>query len=63
MQNPPSVFVLSRDDYRRIEMMIDSLSRALDTLFDRRLVEPLNSLEDTEEFDDVADKVHRDYLF
>jgi hypothetical protein len=63
MQDQPSVFVLSQADYRRIETMLASLSRALDTLFDRRLVEPRPCPDDTEDFDDVADKVHGDYLF
>ena len=63
MQNPPSIIVLSLDDVARIETMLASLSRALDTLFDRRLVEPRSCPDDTDTFDDVVDKVHRDYLF
>jgi hypothetical protein len=63
VQKPPSVYVLSEDDYHRIEVMIAALSRALDTLFDRRLIEPQTCPDDTADFDDIADKVHRDYLF
>lgn len=63
MQKPPSVYVLSEEDYRRIEYMLAGLTRAIDTLFDRRLVEPMTCPDDTGDFDDVADKVHKDYLF
>lgn len=63
MEKPPSVVVLSMDDITRIETMLSSLGRALDTLFDRRLVEPRSCPDDTDTFDDVAHKVHRDYLF
>ena len=63
MEPPPSVFVLSADDVTRIDGMLSALSRALDALFDRRLVEPRSHPDDRDIFDDVADKVHRDYLF
>ena len=43
--------------------MLAGLTRAMDTLFDRRLVEPQTCPDDTGDFDDVADKVHKDYLF
>ena len=63
MEQPPSVVVLSADDVTRIDGMLSALGRALDALFDRRLVEPRSSPDDRDIFDDVADKVHRDYLF
>ena len=63
MQQPPVVYVLSSEDYHRIELMMAALTRAMETLFDRRLIEPMTCPDDTDDFDDVADKVHKDYLF
>lgn len=63
MQRPPTVYVMCQADYARIESMIAALSRALETIFDRRLVEPLICPDDTGDFDEVTDKAHRDYLF
>lgn len=63
MQKPPTVYVLSEDDVRRVELMIVEMERALNTLFERRLVEPMSCPDDLGNFDAVADKVHKDYLF
>lgn len=63
MQQPPAVYVLSVEDYRRIEMMLARLTSAMDTLFDRRLIEPMTCPDDTGDFDSIAEKVQRDYLF
>jgi len=60
---PPSVYVLSEDDYERIESMIAALRRALDTIFERRLIEPMSQQpDDTGDFDDNVETVFRDYL-
>ena len=63
MREHPSVYVLATEDYRRIEVMLAGLSRALEVLFDRRLVEPSICPDDLGDFDEIADKVHKSYLF
>ena len=63
MRQQPSVYVLATEDYRRIEVMLAGLSRALEALFDTRLVEPSICLDDLGDFDEIADKVHKSYLF
>jgi hypothetical protein len=62
VQKPPVVYVLCENDYSRIESMIAALGRALETLFERRLIEPMSQPDDTSDFDDKADKVFSDYL-
>ena len=62
MQKPPVVYVLSEDDYNRIESMLSARGRAMDTLFERRLIEPMSQPDDTGDFSDNAEKVFRDYL-
>ena len=42
--------------------MIAALGRAMDTLFERRLIEPMSQPDDTSDFDDKAENVFSDYL-
>ena len=60
MAKPLSVIVLSEGDVTRIDAMMTSLSRALDALFDRRLVEARSCPDDRDIFDDAAVKMHRE---
>lgn len=62
MPAPKDVFVLCEDDYNRIEGMLMAFGRALDTIFERRKIEPQSSPEDSEDFDPVAEKAIRDYF-
>ncbi len=62
MPTPKDVFLLCEDDYNRIESMLMALGRALDTIFERRKVEPQSAPDDTEDFDPVVDRAIRDYF-
>ena len=63
MQKTPTIYVLTWDDVSRIEVMVRSLERALDTLFERRLIEPMKCPDDLEDCEAIADQIHKDYLF
>lgn len=62
MPTPKDVFVLCEDDYNRIEGMLMAFGRAIDTIFERRKIEPRSLPDDTEDFDPVAEKAIRDYF-
>lgn len=63
MMKPPSVHVLSPQDVSRIEMMIEEFRYAMETLFERRLVEPMSCPDDTADFSAVANRLNKDPLF
>ena len=63
MQHRQAIYVLSHEDYLRIEHMLAALKTALESVFDRRQVDPSACPDDVDDFDDIAANLNRDYRF
>ena len=63
MQHRQAIYVLSHEDYLRIEQMLVALKIALEAVFDRRQVDSSACPDDVDDFDDMAATLNRDYRF
>ena len=63
MPHRPDIYVLSHEDYLRIELMLATLTSAVEAVFDRRQVDPSACLDNVGDFDAMANTINRDYRF